>query len=356
LITMRDGIVGSWNPPDNEPDHHDVEDAANMEHWEPGVRAAVVDFEMLSRLGFSVWPTGVPTSTISIWHAFAAEPEAVTDPPTVVYKPLVRFNRPSEAAFETQLNFLASYADLRPDRASEILMQLATPVPFLASVAFLRPDTKRWTLELLDAVFRLCQFVEFRVKHALACRRPNEYSPQVQPIIQTPGHGALPSGHATESFALALVLWQLLKASENEPYQDPSYGVQFMRLAHRITVNRTVAGVHFPIDSVAGALLGLTLGDYFMARANNNTVQRTYSAAHFDGTHDATVGGMDFLWTNILDVTPHPAPPAVNFGAGANDVIKNFPDGTANNTINLDADVHSSVLQRLWDNALAEWN
>ena len=38
------------------------------------------------------------------------------------------------------------------------------------------------------------------IKHALACRRPIEYSPQVQPMILTPSHGSLPSGHSTKSF------------------------------------------------------------------------------------------------------------------------------------------------------------
>ena len=41
--------------------------------------------------------------------------------------------------------------------------------------------------------------VEMRFKHELACWRPADYSFQVQPMITTPGHGSLPSGHCTQS-------------------------------------------------------------------------------------------------------------------------------------------------------------
>ena len=107
----------------------------------------------------------------------------------------------------------------------------------------------------------------------------------MQPIILTPGHATLPSGHATEAFATALVLRELLRES-GSPYDDASYGRQFFRLAARMAINRTVAGVHFPIDSVAGAMLGLTLGNYFLARvgaAYSDANPRVYMAAHFDG-------------------------------------------------------------------------
>ncbi len=39
---------------------------------------------------------------------------------------------------------------------------------------------------------------------------------------------------------------------------------QLQRLAARTSINRTVAGVHFPVDSAAGQALGQSLGEYFV--------------------------------------------------------------------------------------------
>jgi membrane-associated phospholipid phosphatase len=362
LITTRDGIVGSWSLPGSIPLQHPGETDSNMAEWEPRIRATVIDFELVSRLGFSAGPLPSPPGgdatarTISIWHLLVPPPANPGARPTGSYRPLARFDRPDEQVFQTQLQFLRAYADLRPDRATEIVQQLATFVPFLGSIAFLRPDAKRWTMELLEAVLRLAGYVEQRVKHGLACRRPNEYSPQVQPIILTPGHGSLPSGHATEAFAMALVLRQLLRTAGVNPYGDVSYGVQFMRLAARLAINRTVAGVHFPIDSISGALLGLTLGDYFLARVGasvGHATPRTYSAAHFDGGA-AGIANRDFHWPHIYDVDRgvrwfRPRRPRVTHPS-----VRRFLP--RRNNVDLGADERSRPLEWLWGRALGEWN
>jgi hypothetical protein len=193
---------------------------------------------------------------------------------------------------------MRAYADLRPDRATEILEQLEMPHAFPGSIAGLRPDSKKWTCNLLEVTADLVRLVAHRAKHALACRRPHEFSPQVQPMIEVPGHGALPSAHATEAFAVARVFWGLLKTTGTKPYADPGVGIQLMRLASRMAVNRTVAGVHFPVDTIAGALLGLTLADYLLARIQPGA--NSYVPAHFDGK--ASLRKEDFLWPRLYDV------------------------------------------------------
>ena len=118
-------------------------------------------------------------------------------------------------------------------------------------------------MELIHAALRFAYTVEMRIKHALACRRPHEYSPQIQPIIACPLHGSLPSGHATEAFLFAHLLAVLSRRGKWND-RESVWVNQLMRQANRIAVNRTVAGVHFPVDSVAGALLGLTLAEYLV--------------------------------------------------------------------------------------------
>ncbi|WP_407672188.1 hypothetical protein [Paracoccus sediminilitoris] len=62
---------------------------------------------------------------------------------------------------------------------------------------------------------------------------------------------------------------------------------QLFWLACRIAVNRTVARVHFPADSVAGAVLGIQLGRWLLARA---MPVGAMAAASFDGRRFVDAG------------------------------------------------------------------
>jgi hypothetical protein len=138
LITSRDGIVGSWATGGTSP-ALDVELADNMRLWEPRIRANVIDFELHAKLGFSADKT---TETAYLWHLNVTAAAAGT-PPSIASQPLMMIKRPDTTDFEKQLNFVASYADLRQDRASESLEQLPGPLVFMASIGFLRPDRTR---------------------------------------------------------------------------------------------------------------------------------------------------------------------------------------------------------------------
>jgi hypothetical protein len=171
------------------------------------------------------------------------------------------------------VDLVRAYADLRQERMAEILAQSGDIPSFFGAIDFLSDERSKWTLELMALTIRFAGAVHHRVKHALNCLRPMLLSPRLQPMIQTLRHGTLPSGHATEAFAVATVMTHLLAEADGDGtrFRDRSAEAasnmtQHYRLAARIAINRTVSGLHYPIDSAAGAVLGTTLGDYLVAR------------------------------------------------------------------------------------------
>jgi undecaprenyl-diphosphatase len=74
---------------------------------------------------------------------------------------------------------------------------------------------------------------------------------RVTPLFQHGGiHGGLdsfPSGHATLFFALAVMVYK----------HDHRWGIVMFVLATLICLARIMAGVHYPLDILAGALLGM---------------------------------------------------------------------------------------------------
>jgi hypothetical protein len=136
----------------------------------------------------------------------------------------------------------------------------------------LRPQRHAKTLEFIDAVLNFTVTVIFRFKQLAGCPRPVEYSAQIQPLVATPGHDSWPSGHSTESFAVARVLATL----------RPDAGPQLRAHAARIAQNREVAGVHFPTDSAAGAVLGDTLARFVIAVGQGGQAPEEVRSAIFD--------------------------------------------------------------------------
>jgi undecaprenyl-diphosphatase len=61
---------------------------------------------------------------------------------------------------------------------------------------------------------------------------------------------SFPSGHATFFFAMATAVY----------LYDKRWGTAFFGLAALMTVSRVVAGIHYPSDIIAGALIGALVG------------------------------------------------------------------------------------------------
>jgi hypothetical protein len=128
-----------------------------------------------------------------------------------------------------------------------------------------------------------------------------------------------------------------------------------MRQAARISVNRTVGGLHFPVDNMAGQLLGLTIADYFLARcgaANSHDQATAASSPHwkFNGAATDSQGQPlefgDFEFRTLYDTDKEQR---VIAGSDAPAWLESQADPQSS-TIE-----RSPVLAWLWNKASGEW-
>ncbi|MDI1273581.1 phosphatase PAP2 family protein [Polaromonas sp.] len=244
-----------------------------LAEWAAGPRMAACSLEMLSGLRFDV-----NQAKAAVTLGFVN-----LDKKPLKDLALARLVRPGEKIFTQQLDLVANYAELRKDRGAEVLAQMNGGAAFWASIVGLTAHRHKYTLELLDLAMSLATHVEMRFKHAFACPRPVDLSPQIQPMIPTPGHASWPSGHATEAYMTCAFLQALI------PHGD-KYSEQLERLAARIAVNRTVAGLHYPVDSAVGRLLGTSLAEFFVARCTGQKVhERGFAGPKFHGPKDTVI-------------------------------------------------------------------
>ena len=80
--------------------------------------------------------------------------------------------------------------------------------------------------------------------------RPVQVFPAIMPAIMTPSHPSYPNNHAFQSHLIALSVGEIFKGDTKAAMRAP-----LLALANRIGRNREVAGLHFPADTRASALL-----------------------------------------------------------------------------------------------------
>jgi membrane-associated phospholipid phosphatase len=305
----------------------------SLDRWEPWVRAYTVLGDLLAGIGFQATGNGF----------------RLVDRQLAAGTRIAEIERPALGTFRRQLPLVLSWADLRYERANEILAQIDPQYAFWSSILFIRPDRARHTMELINITLQFCVYVEMRFKHALGVWRPVELNPQVQPMISTPGHGSFPMGHATQAYAVAHVLACLVGLRPSYPdtgakaARCPELFEQLQRQAARISTNRVIAGVHFPVDTMAGRMLGVALGEYLVARsgAAPSFTSRRFSATAIDAAPET-----DF----------NPFDPAQQLEGNARLPRATTPLFAATPVaIGPTGNLSSQLLARIWDKARAEW-
>jgi undecaprenyl-diphosphatase len=92
-------------------------------------------------------------------------------------------------------------------------------------------------------------FVTTLLKHLIQRDRPPAVVLDPEPLMDVPTTSSFPSGHTSTSFACAYVISRLA----------PRLTVYVYVLATLIGFSRIYVGVHYPIDVLTGAVLGLVV-------------------------------------------------------------------------------------------------
>ena len=95
----------------------------------------------------------------------------------------------------------------------------------------------------------LAGFAAYGLRLLVGRERPPHRFPDPAPLVQVPVSDSFPSGHSATSFACAALLAWL----------TPLPKVPLYALAALIAFSRVYTGVHYPLDVLGGAALGLAV-------------------------------------------------------------------------------------------------
>ncbi|MCK5374796.1 MAG: phosphatase PAP2 family protein [Alphaproteobacteria bacterium] len=134
-------------------------------------------------------------------------------------------------------------AERTPDNVDRIYYENsgAQAYEFFVKEGLISADNYK-TIELLKMIDVDHVYFLLERKKYFSRPRPNHIDETLETVIDNPKHPAYPSGHASQTYIVALVL------SEFDPKNAAIYKQFAVDVAHR----REIAGVHYPSDSVAG--------------------------------------------------------------------------------------------------------
>src|SRR2546421_6019743 len=132
-------------------------------------------------------------------------------------------------------------------------------VPLVFWLYVFRKDSNEWTSSLILAVAMVSAMALTDIlKAAFNLPRPVQVpSLGITPRGEIPTNPGLPSGHATNAFTVATVIWS----------RYPSWRVPFLLLASATGVSMIILGLHFPSDVIGGVFLGIFCGTFVLGLA-----------------------------------------------------------------------------------------
>ena len=106
-----------------------------------------------------------------------------------------------------------------------------------------------WLFVLVAAADVVAQVAAYALKGLTDVDRPPTRYAEPKPLVHVPHDHSFPSGHSASSFACATVL----------AFAVPRLALPLYLLAAAIAFSRVYVGVHWPLDVLGGAVLGVAI-------------------------------------------------------------------------------------------------
>ena len=116
-------------------------------------------------------------------------------------------------------------------------------IALVLAVLWRRP----WLFVAVLAADAAADWLSLGLRDWIDRRRPPLVYPEPKPLVGVPHSGSFPSGHAATAFACATVI----------AWTAPWLAVPAFVLAAAISWSRVYVGVHWPLDVLGGAVLGV---------------------------------------------------------------------------------------------------
>lgn len=157
-----------------------------------------------------------------------------------------------------ELDLLLSYKKLRtPERMEKIKSEILSETTEFGGrtlTDYYDPAQFPLTAPLLKQAVDDIVPVIFILKNKYNRVRPSGLEPDIAPAIDVPGHPAYPSGHSTIMHLNAYLLAELA----------PERREEFEARAREIAVDREIAGLHYPSDTLAGSMVARQFSDILL--------------------------------------------------------------------------------------------